>query len=117
MADEQTRPPFKKASKIPQGLDWQSLLTRDGADLEDHYRKILESLGKGPGMLGVIFRKSQSKMQDPAKMRRLVEMINSETWVGLDVDVKGAIYEGLLEKNAEDVKGGAGQYFTPRPLI
>jgi type I restriction enzyme M protein len=117
MADEQTRPPFNKASKIPQGLDWQSLLARDGADLEGHYRHILEMLGKEPGMLGVIFRKSQSKIQDPAKMRRLVELINGETWVGLDVDVKGAIYEGLLEKNAEDVKGGAGQYFTPRPLI
>ncbi len=68
-------------------------------------------------MLGVIFRKSQSKIQSPAKLRRLVELINGETWLGLDVDVKGAIYEGLLEKNAEDVKGGAGQYFTPRPLI
>ena len=61
--------------------------------------------------------KSQSKIQSPAKLRRLVELINGETWLGLDVDVKGAIYEGLLEKNAEDVKGGAGQYFTPRPLI
>lgn len=117
MADEQTRPPLNKASKIPKGLDWQSLLARDGAELEDHYRRTLESLGKEPGMLGVIFRKSQSKIQDPAKLRRLVELINGETWVGLDVDVKGAIYEGLLEKNAEDVKGGAGQYFTPRPLI
>jgi len=117
MADEQTRPPFNKASRIPQGLDWQSLLARDGAELEDHYRRILESLQKEPGMLGVIFRKSQSKIQDPAKLRRLVELINGETWVGLDVDVKGAIYEGLLEKNAEDVKGGAGQYFTPRSLI
>jgi type I restriction enzyme M protein len=117
MADEQTRPPFNKTSKIPLGLDWQSLLSKDGAELEEQYRRILESLGKGPGMLGVIFRKSQSKIQDPAKLRRLVELINGETWVGLDVDVKGAIYEGLLEKNAEDVKGGAGQYFTPRPLI
>ena len=117
MADEQTRPPFNKKSKIPPGLDWQSLLSKDGAELEEQYRRILESLGKGPGMLGVIFRKSQSKIQDPAKLRRLVELINGETWVGLDVDVKGAIYEGLLEKNAEDVKGGAGQYFTPRPLI
>ncbi len=117
MADEQTRSPFNKPSKIPQGLDWSSLLSKDGAELEEHYRRILESLGKGPGMLGVIFRKSQSKIQDPAKLRRLVELINGETWVGLDVDVKGAIYEGLLEKNAEDVKGGAGQYFTPRPLI
>ncbi|MFZ2470977.1 MAG: class I SAM-dependent DNA methyltransferase [Methanothrix sp.] len=117
MADEQTRPPFNKTSKIPPGLDWQSLLAKDGAELEEQYRRILETLGKGPGMLGVIFRKSQSKIQDPAKLRRLVELINDETWVGLDVDVKGAIYEGLLEKNAEDVKGGAGQYFTPRPLI
>lgn len=117
MADEQTRPPFSKTSKIPPGLDWQSLLSKDGAELEEQYRRILETLGKGPGMLGVIFRKSQSKIQDPAKLRRLVELINGETWAGPDVDVKGAIYEGLLEKNAEDVKGGAGQYFTPRPLI
>ena len=117
MADEQTRPPFNKDSKIPKGLDWSSLLSKDGAELENHYRKILELLGKEPGMLGVIFRKSQSKIQDPAKLRRLIELINGETWVGLDVDIKGAIYEGLLEKNAEDVKGGAGQYFTPRPLI
>jgi len=65
----------------------------------------------------VIFRKSQNRIQDPAKLRRLIDLINGETWIGLDIDVKGAIYEGLLEKNAEDVKGGAGQYFTPRPLI
>jgi len=117
MADEQTKPPFSKASIVPAGYDWQSLLTRDGDELETHYRHILESLGKQSGMLGVIFRKSQNKMQDPAKLRRLIEMINGETWMGLDVDVKGEIYEGLLQKNAEDVKGGAGQYFTPRPLI
>lgn len=68
-------------------------------------------------MLGVIFRKSQNKIQYPAKLRRLVELINGETWMGLDIDVKGDIYEGLLQKNAEDIKSGAGQYFTPRPLI
>jgi len=68
-------------------------------------------------MLGVIFRKSQNKIQDPAKLKRLVELIDAETWVGLDIDVKGEIYEGLLQKNAEDTKSGAGQYFTPRPLI
>jgi type I restriction enzyme M protein len=68
-------------------------------------------------MLGVIFRKSLSKIQDPAKLRRLVELINQETWIGMDIDVKGEIYEGLLQKNAEDTKSGAGQYFTPRPLI
>jgi len=117
MADEQTKPPFSKPSTIPKGLDWQSLVEKDGDALEVHYRHILESLGKGKGLLGVIFRKSQNKIQDPAKLKRLIELINDETWVGLDIDVKGEIYEGLLQKNAEDVKGGAGQYFTPRPLI
>jgi type I restriction enzyme M protein len=117
MADEQTKPPFNKTSTIPKGLDWQSLVEKDGDALEVHYRHILESFGKGKGMLGVIFRKSQNKIQDPAKLKRLVELINDEIWVGLDIDVKGDIYEGLLRKNAEDVKGGAGQYFTPRPLI
>ena len=68
-------------------------------------------------MIGVIFRKAQNKIQDPAKLRRLIELIDGETWIGLDVDVKGEIYEGLLEKNAQDIKSGAGQYFTPRPLI
>jgi type I restriction enzyme M protein len=69
-------------------------------------------------MLGVVFRKAQNRIQDPAKLRRLiVDLIDRETWLTLDVDVKGDAYEGLLEKNAEDVKSGAGQYFTPRPLI
>jgi type I restriction enzyme M protein len=117
MADEQTKPPFNKSSTIPEGLDWQSLLEKDGAALETHYRHILEMLGKEKGMLGVIFRKSQNKIQDPAKLKRLLELINQETWIGLDIDVKGEIYEGLLQKNAEDIKGGAGQYFTPRSLI
>jgi type I restriction enzyme M protein len=117
MVDEQTKPPFNKPSTIPQGLDWQSLLEKDGAALETHYRHILDALGKERGMLGVIFRKSQSKIPDPAKLKRLIELINTEIWIGLGIDVKGEIYEGLLQKNAEDVKGGAGQYFTPRPLI
>ncbi|MFN3467578.1 MAG: N-6 DNA methylase [Candidatus Brocadiales bacterium] len=117
MADEQTRPPINRPSIIPKGLDWQSLLEKDGDDLEVHYRHVLEALGKGKGMLGVIFRKSQNRIQDPAKLRRLIELINAETWVSLNIDVKGDIYEGLLQKNAEDTKSGAGQYFTPRPLI
>ena len=79
---------------------------------------MLDELGKSPGMLGVIFRKAQNKIQDPAKLRRLiVDLIDKEQWMTLDADVKGDAYEGLLEKNAEDVKSGAGQYFTPRPLI
>ena len=117
MADEKTKPPLNKPSTIPAGLDWQSLLQKDGDALDVHYRHILTSLGKEKGMLGVIFRKSQNRIQDPAKLRRLIELINGETWMGMDIDVKGEIYEGLLQKNAEDTKSGAGQYFTPRPLI
>jgi type I restriction enzyme M protein len=118
MADERTRPPFNQSPIVPSGLDWQSLIDRDGDALEVHYRHLLGELGKSPGTLGVIFRKAQNKIQDPAKLRRLViDLINREQWMALDVDVKGDAYEGLLAKNAEDVKTGAGQYFTPRALI
>jgi type I restriction enzyme M protein len=118
MADEQSKPPFSKPSPIPKGFGWAALLKLDGDDLEIHYRHTLEELGKRSGMLGVIFRKAQNKIQDPAKLRRLiVDLIDKEQWSSLSVDVKGDAYEGLLQKNAEDVKGGAGQYFTPRPLI
>src|SRR5437773_4537598 len=118
MADEQSKPPFNKPSPIPKGKDWPALLVKDGDELEIHYRHTLEDLGKRAGMLGVIFRKAQNKIQDPAKLRRLiVDLIDKEQWSSLSADVKGDAYEGLLQKNAEDVKGGAGQYFTPRPLI
>lgn len=118
MDDEQTKPPFNRLSKIPKNLNWESLLKKDGDELEVHYRHILGSLGKEKGMIGVIFRKAQNKIQDPAKLKRLVMLIEGEeTWMGMGIDVKGAIYEGLLQKNAEDTKSGAGQYFTPRALI
>ena len=118
MADEQSRPPFNKPSAVPKDFAWPCLLARDGDELETHYRHVLESLGKQKGMLGIIFRKAQNKIQDPAKLRRLiVDLIDKEQWSSLSADVKGDAYEGLLQKNAEDVKGGAGQYFTPRPLI
>ena len=103
---------------MPKGFGWDALLKLDGDDLEAHYRHTLEELGRRTGMLGVIFRKAQNKIQDPAKLRRLiVDLIDKEQWSSLSADVKGDAYEGLLQKNAEDVKGGAGQYFTPRALI
>ena len=117
MADEQTKPPFSRESVVPAGRDWASLIDKDGDALEVQYRHTLDALSTESGMLGVIFKKSQNKIQDPAKLKRLIQLINDETWIGLDIDVKGAIYEGLLQKNAEDIKSGAGQYFTPRPLI
>ena len=117
MADEYSKPPHFRDTHIPPELAWESLLGRTGADLEAHYIHILLELGREQGMIGQIFFKAQNKIQDPAKLYKLVQLINAETWTTLDVDVKGEVYEGLLEKNAEDTKSGAGQYFTPRPLI
>jgi type I restriction enzyme M protein len=115
--DQEHHDHLGEVSRIPAQWRWAALKDREGDDLEVHYRHTLEELARRPGLLGTIFRKAQNKIQDPAKLRRLVVMIDGETWIGLDVDVKGEIYEGLLEKNAQEVKSGAGQYFTPRPLI
>src|SRR6266568_9191377 len=118
MADEQTRAPFSRPAIVPYGQDWAALVRLDGDDLEVHYRHILAELGRRPGTLGVIFRKAENRIQDPAKLKRLVsDLIDKEQWMTLDADVKGSAYEGLLAKNAEDIKSGAGQYFTPRALI
>ncbi len=117
MVDEQTKLSPNKSTTIPKEFDWESLLEKDEDTLKAHYHRILESLGEKAGMLGAIFQKSQNKIQDPAKLKRLIRLINDATWGGMDIDVKGEIYEGLLQKNAEDIKSGAGQYFTPRPLI
>ena len=118
MADERTKTPFDRPAIIDERWSWPTLLALDADDLEVHYRRTLEELGKAKGVIGVIFRKAQNKIQDPAKLKRLiVDLIDKEDWLSLDIDVKGDAYEGLLQKNAEDVKGGAGQYFTPRALI
>lgn len=117
MADEYSKPPYFRDTHIPAAYSWDSLTDKKGAELEVQYIHILNELGKETGMIGQIFFKAQNKIQDPAKLYKLVQLINAETWIGLDTDVKGDIYEGLLEKNAEDTKSGAGQYFTPRPLI
>jgi type I restriction enzyme M protein len=103
---------------VPAHCSWQRLLDSDGDDLEVTYRHILENLGKQTGTLGVIFRKAQNRIQDPAKLKRLiVDLIDQENWSASGVDIKGDAYEELLSKGAEDIKSGAGQYFTPRPLI
>jgi type I restriction enzyme M protein len=117
MAHERTIS-HNEASRIPAGLDWTTLVAQDGADLEAKYMEILQALGKEPGLLGLIFRKAQNRIQNPALLKRLIiDLIEPETWTGIDADVKGDVYEGLLEKNAADTKSGAGQYFTPRALI
>jgi type I restriction enzyme M protein len=109
MADEQAKPPLNRKSGIPNGFDWPSLMKREGDELEVHYRHILDELGKQKGLLGVIFRKAQNKVQDPAKLRRLIaDLIDREQWTALDTDVTGDAYEGLLQDSAEDTKTAAG---------
>ncbi len=117
MADEYSKPPHNRDVGIPEKYNWQNLRSKKGAELEGHYIALLRELANKKGMLGQIFTKSQNKIQDPAKLSRLIDMVNDTNWIVLGADTKGAIYEGLLEKNAEDTKSGAGQYFTPRSLI
>jgi type I restriction enzyme M protein len=119
MADERATV-TGEAQAIPKGYRWSDLANPaiEGVRLEEHYRETLRKLGEAGGMLGLIFRKAQNKIQDPAKLRQLiVELIGKEDWLSMSSDVKGEAYEGLLERNAQDIKSGAGQYFTPRPLI
>ena len=116
--DEERSELLGEPSIIPDSYRWDKLVSQDGDDLELQYRHALEQLGKEEGLIGTIFKKAQNKLTDPAKLKRIVSLIANEgPWIGIGVDVKGEIYEGLLEKNASEVKSGAGQYFTPRPVI
>lgn len=130
MADEMSKPPYNKDIKFPHLKDtegneiadgelcnWETLSKKRGAELEAYYTQMLRSLGTERGILGQIFTKSQNKIQDPAKLLKVIDMIGKENWTMVGADIKGDIYEGLLEKNAADTKSGAGQYFTPRALI
>ena len=123
MMHERSQRPFTLLSgyqppPIPEGYNWPSLLAKGGDELETHYRHTLTTLARLPGTLSVIFAKAQNKIQEPAMLTRLIhDLIDSENWLAMSSDVKGDAYESLLERNAQDVKSGAGQYFTPRPLI
>ena len=106
------------ASEIPLRYTWGALKgVNDNSKRLERYHQGLRKLSECSGLIGLIFAKPQSKINDPAKLHLLIQMIDSEDWSSLDVDVKGEVYEGLLAKNADDVRGGAGQYFTPRPVI
>ena len=117
MSDEYSKPPYQRETGIPAGCGWSDMNTLKGAELESKYKSILETLGEQGGTLGKIFQGAVNKISNAAILYRIVQMIDKENWVSMSTDVKGEIYEGLLQKNAEDVKSGAGQYFTPRPLI
>ena len=116
MDDERTKPPYSKKSDIPKEYNWQALLDKEGAELEIQYLKTLSELGKQEGIIGVIFKKSQNKIQDPAKLKRLItELINKENWLSLEADVKGDAYEGLLEKCIR-CKGRCRAIFYPKTI-
>ena len=108
---------FEEASSIPEGYRWRNLIELDGLDLIKQYEKTLKTLSEQDNLIGTIFTKAQNKIDKPVYLKKVISMIDEEQWLVMDGDVKGAIYEGILEKNGQDKKSGAGQYFTPRPLI
>lgn len=116
MDDERTSL-LGEESLVPAEYRWDKLKELSGSQLEQQYNKTLSELSKMNGVIGTIYAKATNKINEPANLKRLVSLIDGETWMGLNIDVKGAVYEGLLEKNATETKAGAGQYFTPRPLI
>lgn len=108
---------LKEESMLPSKFYWNTITDKSGAELERHYSNILDTLSRDTGIIGTIFLRARNEITEPAKLKQLISLIDKETWYELDMDVKGAIYEGLLEKNSTETKGGAGQYFTPRSLI
>jgi type I restriction enzyme M protein len=118
MDDQQTEPPYNRRPLVPPELGWKALLPLEGAWLEEKYREILEKLSLKPGMLGVIFKSARCEINSPALLKQLiVNLIDKVDWLSLSVDVKGTIYEELLQRSAAESARGAGQYFTPRPVI
>ena len=118
MAHERATRKLKPQQIVPEEYSWQKLLDAEGTQLELEYMRILTGLAQQPGTLGTIFRKAQNRIQDPAKLKRLiVDLIDREQWSAAGTDIKGDAYEELLSKGASDKGSGAGQYFTPRDLI
>ena len=108
---------FEEEASIPEGYRWRNLIELDGLDLTEQYEKTLKILSEQDNLIGTIFTKAQNEIDKPVYLKKVISMIDEEQWLVMDGDVKGAIYEGILEKNGQDKKSGAGQYFTPRPLI
>lgn len=104
-------------SSIPDGYKWKDIVVLNGTDLVDKYEEILSELAKDSGLIGTIFTKASNKIDSPVHLAKIIEMVSNENWYMMEGDFKGAIYESILEKNGQDKKSGAGQYFTPRPLI
>jgi len=117
MADEYSGPPYNRPIAIPSDCIWDTLKSKSGKELFEHYEYILKTLAEQSGTLQQIYTGAQNKLPDPAHLAKTINMVESEDWSSMSTDVKGDIYEDLLEKIAADTKSGAGQYFTPRALI
>lgn len=115
--DDENVQTFGEESAIPEGYRWGDLIDLDGLDLVKQYENTLEELSGQDNLIGTIYTKAQNKIDKPVYLKKVITLINEESWLVMDGDVKGAIYESILEKNGQDKKSGAGQYFTPRSLI
>lgn len=104
-------------SSLPEGCKWNDLVDLNGEDLIEKYEEILKDLSKDDGLIGTIFTKASNKINSPVHLAKVLQMVGNENWYMMEGDFKGAIYESILEKNGQDKKSGAGQYFTPRALI
>lgn len=104
-------------SAIPEGYRWADLLAQTGTDLIDQYEETLNVLSRESGIVGTIFTRAVNKIDRPVYLEKLIAFIDEEEWLLMEGDVKGALYESILQKNGQDSKSGAGQYFTPRALI
>ncbi len=115
--DDENVHTFGEDSAIPDGYRWCDLVGLDGFDLVRQYEDTLKELSGQDNLIGTIYTKAQNKIDKPVYLKKVVTLIDEESWLVMDGDVKGAIYESILEKNGQDKKSGAGQYFTPRSLI
>ena len=115
--DEENVETFGEKSAIPEGYRWNDLIALEGLDLTKQYEDTLKKLSEEENLIGTIFTKAQNKIDKPVYLKKVISLINENQWLLMDGDVKGAIYESILEKNGQDKKSGAGQYFTPRSLI
>ena len=115
--DDENVQTFGEDSAIPEGYRWADLINLDGLDLVKQYEETLEELSGQDNLIGTIYTKAQNKIDKPVYLKKVITLINEESWLVMDGDVKGAIYESIVEKNGQDKKSGAGQYFTPRSLI
>ena len=115
--DDESVETFGETSAIPEGYRWKDLIDLDGYDLTEQYERTLTKLSDQENLIGTIYTKAQNKIDKPVYLKKVISMINEQNWLIMDGDVKGAIYENILEKNGSDKKSGAGQYFTPRSLI